>query len=35
MTVGERIDLLVNSTDDYAEHRLKTSEIYRDDEIYV
>ncbi len=25
MTVGERVDLLVNATDDYAEIRLKTS----------
>lgn len=28
MTVGERVDLLVNSTDDYAEHRLKTSDQF-------
>ena len=28
MTVGERIDLLVNATDDYAEIRLKTSDQF-------
>ena len=28
MTVGERVDLLVNSTGDYAEHRLKTSDQF-------
>lgn len=28
MTVGERVDLLVNATDDYAEIRLKTSDQF-------
>jgi len=28
MTVEERVDLLVNATDDYAEIRLKTSEQF-------
>ena len=28
MTVGERIDLLVNATDNYAEIRLKTSDQF-------
>ena len=28
MTVGERVDLLVNATDDYAEIRLKTSDKF-------
>jgi hypothetical protein len=28
MTVGERIDLLVNATDDYAEIRLKTHDQF-------
>ena len=28
MTVGERVDLLVNATDDYAEIRLKTSDEF-------
>ena len=28
MTVGERVDLLVNATDDYAEIRLETSDEF-------
>jgi len=28
MTVGKKIDLLVNATDDYAEIRLKTSDQF-------
>jgi hypothetical protein len=28
MTVGERVDLLVNATDNYAEVRLKTSDEF-------
>ena len=28
MTVGEKVDLLVNTTDDYAEIRLKTSDQF-------
>ena len=28
MTVGERVDLLVNSTDDYVEHRINTSDEF-------
>jgi hypothetical protein len=28
MTAGERVDLLVNATDDYAEIRLKTSDQF-------
>ena len=28
MTVGERVDLLVNATDDYEEIRLKTSDQF-------
>ncbi len=28
MTVGERVDLLVNATHDYAEIRLKTSDQF-------
>ena len=28
MTVGEKIDLLVNATDEYAEIRLKTSDQF-------
>ncbi len=28
MRVGERVDLLVNATDDYAEIRLKTSDQF-------
>ena len=28
MTVGERVDLLENATDDYAEIRLKTSDQF-------
>lgn len=28
MTIGERVDLLVNATDDYAEIRLKTSDQF-------
>ena len=28
MTVGERVDLLVNATDDYAKIRLKTSDQF-------